>query len=109
MSRVNWNVANNGSCVELKYSDGTVAKFLHLSDVSVKPGTSVSAGTTIGLTGNTGHSTAPHLHYELEKNGRTIDPVDYHGVFRRTLDSADMGRFADERDRMAAVLASSGA
>jgi murein DD-endopeptidase MepM/ murein hydrolase activator NlpD len=104
--RANWNVANNGNCVELEYPDGTLARFLHLSRTDVAAGDRVAANQVLGLTGNTGHSTAPHLHYELEKGGRTVDPVDYHGVVRRQLPDSDRAGFDAERDRLDGVLAS---
>jgi murein DD-endopeptidase MepM/ murein hydrolase activator NlpD len=47
----------------------------HLSEIPVQVGQSVVAGQTIGLTGNTGHSTGPHLHYEVRKDGKPIDPT----------------------------------
>ena len=45
-----------------------------LGKLSVKEGERVSAGQVIALTGNTGHSTAPHLHYQLDRDNKTIDP-----------------------------------
>lgn len=91
VTRVNWNTRYNGGCVEVQLSDGTLARYLHLSEASVKPGQRVAANQAVGLAGNSGRSTAPHLHYELEKNGRIVDPVDYHGVSRRTLDASAPG------------------
>jgi len=105
VTRTDWNWANNGNCVEVRWADGTTAKFLHLSETSVKPGQRVGAGATVGKSGNTGHSTAPHLHYELEKAGRTLDPIDVHGTRRRTLPQADAQRFAQEVTRLDALLA----
>mgnify|MGYP002822659627 CR=1 FL=1 len=102
--RTDWNWSNNGNCVEVKWADGTLAKFLHLSETGVKPGQSLKAGARIGASGNTGHSTAPHLHYELEKGGRTLDPIDVHGTTRRSLPAADMARFAEEVARKDALL-----
>lgn len=83
--RVNWNWGANGNCIEIRYPDGTLAKFLHLSENRVKEGDRVSAGQVIALTGNTGHSTAPHLHYQLDRDNKTVDPLDYHGTERRSL------------------------
>ena len=51
-----------------------VTKYLHLSKISVKKGTSVKAGTKIGEVGSTGLSTGPHLHFEVVYKGIKIDP-----------------------------------
>jgi murein DD-endopeptidase len=85
VTRVNWNWGANGNCVEVKFDDGVLAKFLHLSENRVKQGDRVAAGQVIALTGNTGHSTAPHLHYQLDRGDKTLDPLDYHGTVRRKL------------------------
>ena len=102
--RTDWNLKYNGNCIEMKFHDGTLAKFLHLSDTGVKAGQTVQAGQRIGATGNTGRSTAPHLHYELEKGGRMVDPVDYHGTTRRTLPASDRAAFERERTRLDGIL-----
>ena len=91
--RTDWNLAYNGNCAEVRFDDGTVARFLHLSKTSVKAGQRLGKGEVVGLSGNTGRSTAPHLHYELERGGKIVDPVDYHGVVRRTLPEAELGAF----------------
>jgi murein DD-endopeptidase MepM/ murein hydrolase activator NlpD len=85
VTRTNWNVGANGDCVELRYADGVLAKFLHLQSVGVRVGQRVAAGAIIATSGNTGRSTAPHLHYQLDRGERAIDPVDYHGTTRRKL------------------------
>jgi murein DD-endopeptidase len=103
--KVNWNMANNGNCVEVQYPDGVMAKFLHLSRTDVKEGQRLTAGQTVGLSGNTGHSTAPHLHYELERGGRTLDPIDYHGTIRRSLPDTEKSAFGAERERYDGWLA----
>ncbi len=102
--RTDWNFANNGNCVEVRYADGTTAKFLHLSRTTVEPGQQLAAGAGIGLSGNTGHSTAAHLHYELEKGGRVIDPRTYHGTERRVLIEADRPSFESTKVALDALL-----
>ncbi len=49
--------------------------YAHLSSIPVAVGDEVNAGTVIGLSGSTGHSTGPHLHYEIRKNKVAIDPT----------------------------------
>lgn len=106
VTRVNWNWSANGNCVEVRFSDGVLAKFLHLSENQVAAGDTVSAGQQIGLTGNTGHSTAPHLHYQLSRGNQVLDPIDYHGAQRRKLTPEAMAVFTQEVARLDAELGS---
>ena len=103
--RTNWNWGANGNCVEVQYPDGTLAKFLHLSENRVKPGEKVTAGQVVALTGNTGHSTAPHLHYQLNQGEKVLDPLDYHGSERRQLDAAGKAQLAPVMRNLDALLA----
>lgn len=54
---------------------GTVHKFFHLSKINVRTGDKVTAGEVVGLSGNTGYSTGPHLHWEKHVAGRPVDPM----------------------------------
>ena len=56
---------------------GFTTVYGHLSRVLVKPGQRVKRGDVIGLVGNTGKSTAPHLHYEVRVYGRAVNPLLY--------------------------------
>lgn len=69
-----------GTNIEIEHSDGFVTKYAHLSEIKVKEGDLVTLGQVIGLSGNTGASTAPHLHYEVIKDGQFVDPKDYIAV-----------------------------
>lgn len=103
--RADWNFKYNGNCAEVRFDDGTLARFLHLSETHVKAGQRLAAGSVVGLTGNTGRSTAPHLHYELEKSGRVVDPVKYHGTIRRKLSDGDRVEFDRVRSQLERQLA----
>lgn len=66
-----------GNHIKLDHGNGYTTLFAHLSKIKVKHGEKVERGDIIGLTGNTGRSTAPHLHYEIHHNGEPKNPLDY--------------------------------
>jgi murein DD-endopeptidase MepM/ murein hydrolase activator NlpD len=66
-----------GRMVELDHGYGVRTHFGHLSKALVKQGQTVERGAPIGAVGSTGRSTGPHLHYGVEVNGRTVNPIDY--------------------------------
>lgn len=69
-----WNDQGYGNLVIVENGDYRTY-YAHLSSIPVTVGDTVTAGSTIGLSGNTGHSTGPHLHYEIRKNNVPIDPT----------------------------------
>lgn len=66
-----------GYRIVVDHLDGTQTTYNHLSDIGVKVGDVVGAGSTIALSGNTGNSTGPHLHFEVKKGGQYVDPEQY--------------------------------
>jgi len=66
-----------GNHIRLEHSHGYATLFAHLSKISVRHGQKVKRGDLIGYTGNTGRSTAPHLHYEVHHYGTPKNPLDY--------------------------------
>ncbi len=68
------NDSSYGLFVLLRHPAGYETMYGHLSRVLVSRGDGVKAGQVIALSGNTGRSTAPHLHFEIRHNGRSIDP-----------------------------------
>ncbi|MDB5130760.1 MAG: hypothetical protein JWR02_509 [Mucilaginibacter sp.] len=66
-----------GKCVRIAHANGFETLYGHLSRITVKVGEEVTAGQKIGEVGSTGHSTGAHLHYEVRKNGKAINPVKF--------------------------------
>ncbi len=66
-----------GNYVLMLHQDGTQTLYCHCSRVLVDEGTVIRAGETIALVGSTGWSTGPHLHFEIRKNGTSVDPMEY--------------------------------
>jgi murein DD-endopeptidase MepM/ murein hydrolase activator NlpD len=64
-----------GNVVWLDHGGGTLTVYAHLSEVHVREGEQVQARQIIGLSGATGNVTAPHLHFEVWRWGREVDPV----------------------------------
>ena len=64
-----------GNRITVYHKTGYSTTYTHLKDINVKVGDKVRVGNTIGTVGNTGRSTGPHLHYEIRKDGKAIDPL----------------------------------
>ena len=72
-----WNTGGYGYLVVVRHRLGYATWYAHMSRVAVSAGQSVTGGTTVGYVGSTGHSTGPHLHFELRRNAVPIDPFPY--------------------------------
>ena len=81
--------STSGQTVVIDHGNGYETTYAHLSKVQVQRGQSVRRGEIIALTGNTGLSLAPHLHYEVRHNGMRVDPIHY---FFSELSPADYRR-----------------
>ncbi|MDT0293628.1 M23 family metallopeptidase [Mesonia ostreae] len=69
-----------GNLIVLDHGFGYETYYAHLSEFKVRRGQKINRGEVIGEVGSTGLSTAPHLHYEVHKNGKVINPINfYHG------------------------------
>lgn len=92
--RKNWSRRRNGTCLQITNGKGVDAYFLHLSRVKrdIRPGMKVKRGQTLAWSGNTGRSSAPHLHYQLEKNERVIDPFRFHATWRASLSEEERAK-----------------
>ena len=67
----------DGISVYVDCGDGMVIRYGHLSETSVEVGQTVAQGDLLGLSGNTGNSTGPHLHFEMRVNDEVVDPLEY--------------------------------
>ncbi len=67
----------NGNYVKMTHADGYASHYTHLHTISVSEGQKVTAGQQLGTVGSTGYSTGPHLHFELRKDGKILDPFAY--------------------------------
>ena len=66
-----------GNCVRIQHKNNFETLYGHLSRIVVKVGQEVTAGEKIGEIGSTGRSTGNHLHYEVRKNGKPVNPISY--------------------------------
>ncbi len=67
-----------GNHIVLRHGYGYETLYAHLSKYNVKPGKRVKRGDIIGFVGSTGRSEAPHLHYEVHKNGKPVNPLNFY-------------------------------
>ena len=66
-----------GNYILLQHKDGFMTYYGHLSKIYIKKGASVKSGAKIALSGNTGRSTGPHLHFEIRKDGKYMNTQTY--------------------------------
>lgn len=66
-----------GKIVILSHGDGWETYYAHLSRIAVRSGQRVAAGQLVGYQGSTGNATGEHLHFEVRRNGRPLNPLDY--------------------------------
>lgn len=74
--RAGW-ASGYGRVIYLQHPDGRQTRYGHLSKLLVSAGQSIRQGQKIALSGNTGNSTGPHLHFEIRINGKAVNPLKY--------------------------------
>jgi murein DD-endopeptidase MepM/ murein hydrolase activator NlpD len=77
IAEVSVKFSGYGKMVEIEHGFGYRTRYAHMHDFAVRRGQTIKRGDLIGYVGNTGLSTAPHLHYEVFINGGQVDPVHY--------------------------------
>lgn len=102
VTRTNWHRRKNGLCVEVRTDAGYLAHFLHLSQLepNVRRGARLEAGAPLGEVGSTGRSNGPHLHYELLRGRKPLEPMTVHGRGQEQLTGATLTRFLSLRDAL---------
>ena len=78
ISRADNRAVGFGNHVRIDHGFGYVSIYAHMSKIEVRRGNKVKRGDLIGYVGNTGRSVAPHLHYEIVKDGRKINPINFY-------------------------------
>lgn len=76
VTKAGWG-SGYGNVIYIQHPDGKVTRYGHLSKILVSVGQTVSQGQKIALSGNTGVSTGPHVHFEILVNGVQVNPLDY--------------------------------
>ena len=72
-----WNASGYGNMVDIDHGSGVSTRYGHASAVVVTVGQRVRRGQIIAYVGSTGHSTGPHLHYEVRLSGQPVNPTSY--------------------------------
>ena len=83
-----------GNCIEVSHGNGLMTRYAHMSGFRARIGQQVNAGDVIGLIGNTGRSTGPHLHFEVRVNGTAVNPRPFLEVAPDVLEEARNRRVA---------------
>ncbi len=83
----------HGNFVKLAHGGGLGTGYAHMSKIAVRSGQRVRRGQVIGYVGSTGLSTGPHLHYEMYRSGKTVDPSSVRFVTRAQLTGSQLANF----------------
>ena len=89
-----------GIAVRLEHGGGLSTRYCHMSRMAVSPGMNVRRGQVIGYVGSTGLSTGPHLHYEMYRGGRVINPASVQFVTRAELSGTELIDFRRQLIRL---------
>ena len=78
ISRADNRAAGFGNHVRIDHGFGYISIYAHMDKISIRKGNKVKRGDIIGYVGSSGRSVAPHLHYEITKDGRKINPINFY-------------------------------
>lgn len=94
-----------GNFVQINHGGGLATGYGHMSRFATSSGQRVRRGQIIGYVGSTGLSTGPHLHYELYRGGRAVNPMSVKFTQRAQLEGSDLARFKGQLNRLKSVKA----
>lgn len=96
-----------GNFILIRHNNGYETAYAHLSRFNRKfrKGVRVKQGDVIGYVGTTGRSTGPHLHYEIRKNGKQIDPGNIKAIISKKLPKKDLKKFFEQKDHLDSLRA----
>ena len=92
-----------GNQVRIAHAGGLMTSYSHMSRISARVGERVRQGEVIGYVGSTGLSTGPHLHYELYRNGKNINPASVKYITRAQLSGAELAAFKAKLKSLMAI------
>jgi murein DD-endopeptidase MepM/ murein hydrolase activator NlpD len=98
-----WN-GGHGNFVKLEHEGGYATSYSHLSKVDVKKGQRVRQGTLIGKVGSTGFSTGPHLHWQMWKSGKFVDPMKVALPVQAPIPDSERAAFEEFKARVLPLL-----
>lgn len=95
-----------GKYIDIDHGNAYKTRYLHLNKILVKRGDKVERGQKVALSGNTGRSTGPHLHFELHVNGRPVDPLTAEIPTAADVPETAIKRFEEQANYRLAVMGS---
>ena len=104
VTRAQW-VGGYGRYVTIKHNSEYSTGYAHMSGFArgIRPGVRVKQGQVIGFVGSTGRSTGPHLHFEVIKNGKKVDPLKIQAATGANLTGKELQRFKAEVQKILAM------
>lgn len=105
IQRAQW-AEGYGRYIVIRHNSEYSTGYAHMSGFArgIKPGVRVKQGQVIGYVGSTGRSTGPHLHFEIIKNGKKVDPLKIKAATGANLAGADLRKFKQEVSRIVAMV-----
>tara|TARA_B100000678_G_scaffold269447_1_gene256600 strand:- start:283 stop:1320 length:1038 start_codon:yes stop_codon:yes gene_type:complete len=92
-----------GNLIKIRHNNGYVTVYGHMNNFAVRAGTRVDRGQRIGAVGSTGISTGPHVHYEVLKNGRAVNPATVSYATTDRLGGSELRSFKAKLSRLLAL------